>query len=97
MLDFCHWSNFYGKVGLSLRSCANNVLHDMLFNCCSKVALVKPYTDAASNLLAIDLQLDIQIACDSLQQKFQHAEYLTCDPLISQPIQIVFTVILKIS
>ena len=46
----------------------------------------KPCTDIASNLLAIDLQLDVRIACNGLQQKFQHAEYFTCNPLISQPI-----------
>ena len=33
----------------------------------------------------IDLRLDVRIACDGLQQKFQHAEYFTCHPLISQP------------
>ena len=42
----------------------------------------EPCTDVASNLLAIDLQLAVQIACDGLQQKFQNAEYFTCDPLI---------------
>ena len=57
-----------------------------LNSCCSKVALVNPCTDIASNLLVIDLQLDVQIACNGLQQTFQHAEYCTCDPLISQPI-----------
>ena len=46
----------------------------------------KPCIDVASNLLAIELQLDVRIACNGLQQKFQHAEYFTCDPLISQPI-----------
>ena len=46
----------------------------------------KPCTDVTSNLLAIELQLDVRIACNGLQQKFQHAEYFTCDPLISQPI-----------
>ena len=35
-----------------------------------------------SNLLAIDSRL----ACDDLQQKFQDADYFTCDPLISRPI-----------
>ena len=40
-----------------------------------------PCTDVAGGLLAIDLRID----CDGLQQKFQHAEYFTCDPLISQP------------
>ena len=46
----------------------------------------EPCTDVASNLLAIELQLDVRIACNGLQQKFQHAEYFTCEPLISQPI-----------
>ena len=36
--------------------------------------IIKSCTDVASNLLAIDLRLDIRIACDGLQQKFQHAE-----------------------
>ena len=52
---------------------------------------IKPYTDVASNLLAIDLRLDVHIACDGLQQKFQHAEYFTCDPLRSQPLVIRFS------
>ena len=30
-------------------------------------------------ILAIDLRLDVRLACDGLQQKFQHAEYFTCD------------------
>ena len=34
---------------------------------------VKPCTDVACNLLAIDLRLNIRIACDGLQHKFQHA------------------------
>ena len=49
----------------------------------------KPCTDVASTLLAIELQLDIRFPCNGLQQKFQHAEYFTCDPLISQPIFII--------
>ena len=49
---------------------------------------LKPCTDIASNLFAIDLRLNVQIACDGLQQKFQHAEYFTYDPLISQSILI---------
>ena len=31
------------------------------------------------------------MACNDFQQKFQHAEYFTCDPLISQPIFIRFS------
>ena len=46
---------------------------------------LKPSTDVASNLLVIDLQLDVRIACDGLQQKLQHAEYFTGDPLITRP------------
>ena len=42
-------------------------------------------THVARNLLAIQLRLDIRIAWDDFQQKFQHAEYFTCDPLITQP------------
>ena len=49
------------------------------------------YKDVASNLLVIDLRLDVRIACDSLKQKFQHAEYSTCDPLIFQPVLILFS------
>ena len=40
------------------------------------LSIIKPSTDAGSNLLAIDFQLYMQIACDCLQQKFQHAENL---------------------
>ena len=39
-------------------------------------AVLEPCTDVASNLIAID---------------FQHAEYFTCDPLISQSIIIRFS------
>ena len=39
---------------------------------------VKPLTDVA---LAIDLRLDVQNDCDGLQQKFQYAEYFTCNSL----------------
>ena len=46
----------------------------------------KPCTDVASSLLAIELQLDVRIACNGLQQKFQHAEYFACHPLIPHPI-----------
>ena len=49
------------------------------------------WTDVASNFLAIDLRLDVQIACEGLQHKFQHAEYFTCDSLISQSILIGFS------
>ena len=47
--------------------------HSMRLKCC---------TDVASNLLVNGLRLNIRIPCDSLQQKFQHAEYFNCDPLI---------------
>ena len=40
----------------------------------------KPPTHVARNLPAFDLRLDVQIACDGLHQKFQHAEFFTCDP-----------------
>ena len=36
---------------------------------------------------------DIQIAWDGLQQRFQHAEYFTCDTFISQPIPIRFSLL----
>ena len=49
---------------------------------------LKPCIDIASNLVVIDLRLDIQIACDGLHQKFQNSEHLTCDPLIFQPVLI---------
>ena len=39
--------------------------------------LLKPCTDVASSLLAIDLRLNVRIAFDGLQQKFQHAKYFT--------------------
>ena len=32
----------------------------------------------------------VKIVCDGLEQKFQHARYFTCDPLIFQPIFIRF-------
>ena len=47
---------------------------------------LKPLTDVACDLLAIDLRLDIPNDCEGLQQEFQHAEYFTCDPVITQPI-----------
>ena len=47
---------------------------------------LKPCTDVASNFVVIDLGLDVRIACDDLQQKFQHAEYFTCDPLNTRPL-----------
>ena len=55
------------------------------------VRSLKPCTDVASNLFAIDLRLNVRIACDGLQQKFRHAEYFTCNPLISQSILILFS------
>ena len=36
---------------------------------------LKPLTDVARNLLAIELRLDVRNDCDGLQQKFQHAKY----------------------
>ena len=54
----------------------------------SSLLHVKSCTDVASNLLVVELRLDVQIACDNLQQKFQHAEYFTCDPVITWPISI---------
>ena len=47
---------------------------------CALVISHKPCTDIASNLLAIELQLDVRIACNGLQQKFQHAVYLHAIP-----------------
>ena len=61
------------------------------------ITVTMPCPDVASNLLAIDLHLDVRIACDSLQQKFQHAEYFTCDPFISFDFQMVFTIKLGFS
>ena len=46
----------------------------------------QPLTDIARNLLAIDFQLNVRNDCDGLKQKFQHAEYLTCDSFSTQPI-----------
>ena len=57
----------------------------------------------AQTLQVIYLRLDVRIACDGLQQKFQLAEYFTCNPLISQPMFIqcssktVFTINLGFS
>ena len=52
---------------------------------------LKPCTDVANNLLEIDLRLEVSITCDGLQQKFQHAEYLTCDPLMPELISMQFS------
>ena len=49
-----------------------------------------PAQDVASNSLAIDLRLYVRNACNGLQQRFQHAEYFTCNPLISQSISSQF-------
>ena len=48
----------------------------------TQILYLKPCTDLVSNLLAIDWRL-VRIACDGLQQKFQHAEYFMYNPLIS--------------
>ena len=62
----------------------------------SSMSVFKLCTEVASILPVIDLGLDIRIACDGLQQKFQHVEYFTCDPLKSQlmflQFQMVFTI-----
>ena len=47
---------------------------------------IKARTHVACNLLAIDMQLEIRNGCDGLQHNFQHAEYFTCNPLITQPV-----------
>ena len=53
---------------------------------------LKSCTDVANNWLVIDLWLDVQIACNGLQQKFQQSEYFTCDPLISSHhLSLIFT------
>ena len=49
---------------------------------CALVVAISP----AQTLQVTYLKLDVRIACNGLQQKFQHAEYFTCNPLISQPI-----------
>ena len=46
------------------------------------VMSLKPRAHVSCNLLAIDLRLDVRNDCDGLEQKFQHAEYFTSDPLI---------------
>ena len=48
-------------------------------------------TSRLSNLLAMDLRLDVRNDRDGLHCKFQHAEYFTCDPLITRPIFIRFS------
>ena len=60
-----------------------------LFSDCLKVKLFHFFARsyAARNLPAIESQLDVRIACEGLQQKFQHAEHFTCDSLISILIQ----------
>ena len=58
---------------------------------CAYCAELKPCTGVASNLLAIGLRLDVPTACDGLQQKFQHAEYFSCDPLVFLSIFIRFS------
>ena len=55
------------------------------------IAYIKPHTHVARYYLVIDLRLDIKNDCDGFQQKFQHAEYFTCDPLITRPILIQFS------
>ena len=45
--------------------------------------VVKPCTDVARDLFAIDSRFNVCIACDGLQQKFQNVEYFACDPLTS--------------
>ena len=44
---------------------------------------LKPCTHIARSLLVVDLQLDVQMACNDLQKKFQHVECIT---LIIKPI-----------
>ena len=56
-----------------------------------QLATVKPLTDFVCNLVGIDLGLDVRNDCDGLQQKFQHADYCTCDSLITQPTFIRFS------
>ena len=58
--------------------------------------IIKPCTYVACNLLAVDSQLEVQIACDDLYQKFQHAKYFTCDLLIPQSILICFHTVFSI-
>ena len=40
-------------------------------------------THVTNNLLAIHPRLDIQITLNDLQHENQHAEYFTCDPLVT--------------
>ena len=49
---------------------------------------LKPQTHIVRNLHASELRLDVQIAYGDLQYLFQHAEYFTCNPLITLPIVI---------
>ena len=53
-----------------------------------RLCFLKPHKDVASSFLANELRLEFRIACDGLQQKFHHAEYSTCDLLISQSMSI---------
>ena len=76
---------------------ASNMVHPAICLCVThyvslfKSCTLKPMTDIARDLLAIDLRLDVRNYCNGLQQKFQHAEYFTCDSLITQPTVIGFS------
>ena len=47
------------------------------------INFLKPWTHVAIGLPEIDFRLDVGITCDGVQQKFQHAEYFTRNPLTS--------------
>ena len=66
----------------------NYNLQCLTYNVRSMVQLQVNYMQSLCSALfnCDDLQMDVQMACNDLQQKLQHAEYFTCDPLISQPV-----------
>ena len=67
--------------------------HRVTLHARKKAVRLKPLTEVARNLLVINLLLDVPIAPDGLQKKFQHAEYFTCNPLIPQRFFIQFSTI----
>ena len=64
----------------------------------SSACCLKPCIEVASDLVEIGLPLDVRIACDGLQQKFQHAEYFTANiHLIFKQFSLLFSEFHKLS
>ena len=83
------------RINLSMTKISNRYLYQENLSMIQLV--IKPRTYVAHNLLAVDLQLHVQITWDDLHQKFQHAQYFTGDPLIHQPIVICFHTVFSIN